>query len=226
MAQSEAPGYYGAYGSPAGSPPPEPPRRSLGLIFGVAGAVLVLICCAALVLGAVWFTNRPESSAAVATSSGTSAPASGSAAPSAESTAPTSGRGVLLHAVRQGDLEITVTAKPQCNIKAIGKGSLASEATKGQFCLIDLKFHNVGSRAVKPSNSDTTLIDNEGGQTYVDFNSDEANPDQTLTLFDNIYPGKTATGIVAFDIPKDKTPATLKLNPVGAFTDTIEISLT
>ena len=223
MAQPEAPGYYGGYEPPVGSPPPEPPRRSLGLILGVAGAVLVLICCAALVLGAVWFTNRPDNSATVATSSSASAPAT--SAPSAESTAPTSGRGVLFHAVRQGDLEITVTAKPQCNIKAIGKGALASESQKGQYCLIDLKFHNVGSRAVKPSNSDTTLVDNEGGETYVDFNSDEANPNETLTLFDNIYPGKTATGIVAFDLPKDKTPATLKLNPVGGFTDAIEISL-
>lgn len=224
MAQPEAPGYYGAYESPIGSPPPQPPRRSLGLILGVAGAVLVLICCAVLVLGAVWFTNRQDKSATVATSS--SAPAQASAAPSIESTAPTSGRGVLLHPIRQGDLEITVTAKPQCNVKAIGKGTLASESQKGQYCLIDLKFRNVGSRAVKPSDSDTTLVDNEGGETYVDYNSDEANPNETLTLFDNIYPGKTATGIIAFDIPKDKTPAVLKLNPVGGFTDSIEITLT
>jgi hypothetical protein len=223
MAQPEAPGYYGAYGAPDGSPPPEPPKRSLGLILGVAGAVLVLICCAALVLGAVWFTNRPDNSATAAPSA--SASATASSVPSTESTAPTSGRGVINHVIRQGDLEITVTAKPQCGVKAIGKGALASESQKGQYCLIDLKFHNVGSRAVKPSNSDTTLIDNEGGETYVDFNSNEANPDEKLALFDNIYPGKTVTGIVAFDLPADKTPATLKLNPVGEFTDEIDIDL-
>jgi hypothetical protein len=188
--------------------------------------VFVLILVAAGVLGAVFLTGGSDDKNGQAAKS-SSAPASAAAsdAPSAQSTAPTSGKTVLGQTIRQGDLAITVTSKPRCGVKTLGSGALAGQTEKGQYCLIDLKFQNTGSRAVKP-NSDASLIDKDGGSYYVDFDSNEVNPNEKLALYENIYPGKTATGIIAFDIPADESPATLTMNPVGQFTDKIEVDLT
>ena len=120
---------------------------------------------------------------------------------------------------------ITVTAKPRCGVKSVGSGYGAYETQKGQFCLIDLKFENTGSKAVKPKDFGTYLIDENGGETYVDFSSYKANPDGKQPLFENIYPGKTAVGVIVFDLPADQKPAELKMNPVGDYSDEILISL-
>jgi hypothetical protein len=202
--------------------PPSPPKRSLGPIIGAIAAVVVLIICASLVLAAIWTSNHPKKSSASASGSPS---ASVDATPSIESTGPTSGRSVVGQPVRQKGLEITVLRAPDCGAKALGSGTLASKTQKGQYCLIDVRFRNVGSEAVKPDQYNTSLIDAQGGSTPIDFNSDQANPGGKNALFDNIYPGKTATGIVAFDIPLDQKPKTLKLNPVGEFTDEIDIDL-
>jgi hypothetical protein len=201
--------------------PPSPPKRSLGLILGVVAAAVVLVACAAAVLAAVVLSSHSQPEAAASSA----VPSTDSTSPSTDSTAPTSGRSVIGQPVRQKDLEITVTGAPRCGAKSLGSGDYAAKTQKGQYCLVDLKFRNVGKTAVKPTDSDTALIDTLGGEYYVDFSSDQANPDGKLTLFDNIYPGKTATGVVAFDLPKGQTPKTLKLNPVGAFTDEIDIDL-
>ncbi|GAA3395376.1 DUF4352 domain-containing protein [Cryptosporangium minutisporangium] len=224
MAQPEAPGYYSGYGTP---PPPEQPKRSVGLIVGAIIAVAVLIMIAGGVIAAVYVSNRGSSDdPAVASSSDPAAadPAS-SSDPGADSTAPTSGRGVIGKPVRQGDLLITVTSAPRCGTKTVGSGYGAYESEKGHFCLIDLKFENTGAKAVKPKDFGTKLIDENGGEALVEWQSYKANPDDKLPLFENIYPKKSATGVIVFDIPTDQKPATLKMNPVGDYDDEVEISL-
>jgi hypothetical protein len=225
MAQPEAPGYHSAYGTPPPQPP-GPPNRPVGLIVGAIIAVAVLIMVAGSVIAAVYVSNRSDDTLAADPPSSSATTGSSTDGTSADSTAPTSGRGVIGTAVRQGDLLITVTAAPRCNVKSIGSGYSTQETEKGQFCLIDLKFENTGTKAIKPRQYDTELIDEAGGETTIDYSSYKANPDNELALFENVYPAKTVTGVVVFDIPADQKPATIKLNPVGeAFTDSIEISL-
>lgn len=225
MAQPEAPGYPSPYGTPP-PPPPGQPDRSVGLIVGAIIAVAVLIMVAGGVSAAVYVSNRSDSAAGPTEGSGASSQPAQASDPTADSTAPTSGHGVIGTAVQQGDLKITVTAAPRCGVKSIGTGYGVQESEKGQYCLIDLKFENVGSTAVKPRRYDTELVDRAGGQTSVDWSSYKANPNQKLDLFENVYPGKTVVGVIVFDLPADQKPATLRLNPVGEITDSIEISLT
>lgn len=241
------PGYQPAYGGNPGfggpplPPPPGPggpqgphgpqgPNRNVGLIVGAIVAAVVLIMIAGGVIAAVVISNRGDASddPTVAVSDGprqggtTSDPGG---EPSADSTAPTSGKGSIGKPIRQGDLVITVTGKPRCGVKSVGTGYGTYENRKGQFCLIDLKFENTGSKALKPKDFGTYLIDENAGETYVDFSSYKANPDDKLPLFENIYPGKTAVGVIVFDLPADQKPAELKMNPVGDYSDEILISL-
>ncbi|SHN45670.1 DUF4352 domain-containing protein [Cryptosporangium aurantiacum] len=223
MAQPEAPGYYSGYGEP-----PQPPeqKRQVGLIVAAIVSVVVLIMIAAGVAAAVYVSNRGSSEDRVVADPTSSSPAAtDTGETTTDSTAPTSGNGVIGKPVRQGDLLITVTGKPRCGVQSIGSGYSAQENQKGQYCLIDLKFENTGAKAVKPTDFGTKLVDENGGETSVDWGSYRANPDNQLPLFENIYPKKTATGVIAFDLPKDQTPATLLMNPVGDYDDEIKISL-
>ncbi|MFI5958228.1 DUF4352 domain-containing protein [Cryptosporangium sp. NPDC051539] len=226
-----------AYGAPQanaayGAPPPPPPNRPVGLIIGAIVAAVVLIMVAGGVIAAVVINNRGSNDdPTIAASDGPTAAPTTQGAPSAaedpttDSTAPTSGRGVIGKPVQQGDIIMTVLAKPECGVKSIGSGYTTYEPKKGQWCLISMKFENVGKSAVKPRSYSTKLIDGQGGETLMDLFSFKANPDDKLDLFENIYPGKAVTGIIAFDIPSDQVPATLKLNPDGDYDDEVQISL-
>lgn len=236
MAQPEAPGYYsGGYGNTgygnSGYGAPPPPNRNVGLIVGAIVAAVVLIMIAGGVIAAVLIANRDSGGSDDTTVAASDAPAGGDTTseggtvPSADSTAPTSGRGSIGKPIRQGDLVITVTGQPRCGVKSVGSGYGAYETQKGQFCLIDLKFENTGAKALKPTDFSTYLIDENGGETYVDFSSYKANPDGKQPLFENIYPGKTAVGVIVFDLPADQKPAELKMNPVGDYSDEILIAL-
>lgn len=227
MAQPEATGYYSGYGTPP--PPPEEPRRNVGLIVGAIIAVAVLIMVAGGVIAAVYVSNRDSAEDPVVAEQ-SSAPAdesaAGSEAPSTDSTGPTSGRGVIGKPVRQGDLVITVLNAPRCGLKSVGSGYSISESKNGQYCLLDMKFENTGSKAVQPNYFGTEVTDQGGGKYPYEYTpSKDANPDRKLPLFENIYAGDTATGIIVFDIPSDQKLATITMNPVGGLSDDIEISL-
>ena len=227
MAQPEATGYYSGYGTPP--PPPQPPNRNFGLIIAAIIAVAVLIMIAGGVIAAVYVSNRGSSGdpvAAETSSAPADAPTSTGGDETTGSSAPTSGRGTIGKPIRQGDLVITVLSKPRCGVKSVGEGYSISESKQGQFCLIDLKFQNTGSKAVQPDYFSNKLIDENGGEFLYEYSaSKDANPDRKLQLYENIYQGQTVTGIIVFDLPADQNPATLKMNPVGEFTDKIEISL-
>jgi hypothetical protein len=231
------PGYGGnsGFGGPPAPPPsgPQGPNRNVGLIVGAIVAAVVLIMIAGGVIAAVFISNRDEPSDDPTVSISDAAPSGGApqsdsdagSDPSTDSTAPTSGKGSIGKPIRQGDLVITVTGPPRCGVKTVGEGYGVYESQKGQFCLVDLKFENTGKKALKPKDFGTYLIDEQGGETYVDFSSYKANPDGKQPLFENIYPGKNAVGIIVFDIPADQKPAELKMNPVGDYSDEILISL-
>ncbi|TQS40708.1 DUF4352 domain-containing protein [Cryptosporangium phraense] len=231
--ESAPPGYGASaeYGpSSYGAPPTPPPNRPVGLIVGAIIAVAVLVMIAGGVIAAVYVSNRGSSDdPTVASSDGptsaTTGEAPASSAPSADSTVPAGDRGTIGKPVRQADLIITVTAKPQCGVKSIGSGYTTYEPRQGQWCLIDLKFENVGKAAIKPRQSSIKMIDENGGEYLMDLFSFKANPDDNLALFENIYQGKTATGIIAFDVATGQVPATLKMNPAGDWDDELQFSL-
>jgi hypothetical protein len=216
------------YGAVPGPPPPASnSNKTLFIVLGVVAVILLLCCCGGAVVWAVSRNNDNKKNDSLpvvpgpsATSYTTDLPTSGNPYSTSSSAA---ANGKVGTTVKQGAFEVTVTSKPQCGIKHVGTSYRTADAD-GQFCLIDLKFHNTGTTAVRPISYRNKLTDTAGGETSMDIGGTwYSNPGDRASQYDqlwqNIYPGATATGTIAFDIPVGQTPSTLYMNPFGDYDD-------
>ncbi len=124
---------------------------------------------------------------------------------------------------RDGKFEFTV-ASMECGKTSVGTNEYLTKQAQGQFCLVNVTVKNIGNEAQTFDSSSQYLYDAANAKFSADGTASlYANP-QGSTFLNQINPGNSVTGILVFDLPKDKTPTTAELHD-SAFSGGIKISL-
>jgi len=112
-------------------------------------------------------------------------------------------------AVADGKFTFTVSSF-DCGAEKLGKGFLAEKA-QGQFCVANMSVENTGDEA--------QLLDAGSMYAYAGDKKYSADTGVSLSVkegqsffLEEINPGNTVTGIVAFDVPLDVVPDQLELH--------------
>jgi len=147
----------------------------------------------------------------------------GSTASSDSSTKATATMAKIGEAVKDGKFEFTVTSM-DCGHASVGTDQYLSKTAQGQYCLLNMTVKNIGNEAQTLDGS-SQVVYNAQNQKY---SADSAaafyvNPTNS-TFLNQINPGNTVTGVVAFDIPKDQTPVTAELHD-SSFSSGVKVSL-
>ena len=125
-------------------------------------------------------------------------------------------------AVVDGDFTFVVTSVED-GPPIIGTADFGVEP-QGKFVLATLTVTNNGDTAGSFFGSNQYLVDTEGRKASAD---DEAAIylDEAQSLYEQINPGNSLTGVVVFDIPVDAVPASLELHD-SAFSGGVTVTLT
>lgn len=144
------------------------------------------------------------------TTGGSAGPTSDSSADPAESPAQDKPAGTKVgQPARDGKFEFTVT-KVKCGVSRVGTQYLGEKA-QGQFCLVTVKVKNIAKEAQTFSSGSQLAFGADGAE----FEADSAAGiyiENNDTLFNNINPGNSVTGVLVFDIPKNAQLAKLELH--------------
>lgn len=122
-------------------------------------------------------------------------------------------------AVRDGNFEFTVL-EVESGLSSIGDGFTAEEAA-GQFVVVRVSITTIGDSSQTWFDSNQALIDDQGRE--------HSSHSATLWLddglvFEEINPGVTKEGVIAFDIPADAEPVQLRLHD-SAFSNGVVVDL-
>lgn len=129
----------------------------------------------------------------------------------------------LNEVARDGKFEFTV-ASVECGKPSVGTNEYLTKQAQGQFCLVNVTVKNIGSEAQTFDSSSQYLYDAANSKFSADGTASlYANP-QGSTSLNQINPGNSVSGILVFDIPKDKTPVTAELHD-SPFSGGVKISL-
>lgn len=124
---------------------------------------------------------------------------------------------------RDGKFEFTV-ASVECGKASVGTNEYLTKQAQGQFCLANVTVKNIGSEAQTFDSSSQYLYDAANAKFSADGTASlYANP-QGSTFLNQINPGNSVTGIIVFDLPKDKTPVTAELHD-SPFSSGVKINL-
>ncbi|MFC4909879.1 DUF4352 domain-containing protein [Actinomadura gamaensis] len=104
------------------------------------------------------------------------------------------------HEYRDGKFAFTVT-KVKKGIDRVGDEYLGKSA-QGQFVFVHLQVANIGSRGQTFFGSNQTLVDTEGRRFEVDDEAAAYLGERARSLFEQINPGNTVSGILVYDVPK------------------------
>jgi hypothetical protein len=176
----------------------EPQKKRTVSIKGIIIALLVLGAVA--VVGA----NRKDATSAV--------PEAQPAAPSGtvEASDP---QGIPIGTpASSGRFEYTITDYT-CGIPTIGKGEILRENAKGHFCRVAVAVKNISKKEERLDFTDFTLIDGDveySTDSWVNIKASQG--DDTTGFLDHINPGLSASGNIFFDVPKEVTPVTAKVD--------------
>ena len=117
----------------------------------------------------------------------------------------------LNEVARDGKFEFTV-ASVECGKPSVGTNEYLTKQAQGQFCLVNVTVKNIGSEAQTFDSSSQYLYDAANSKFSADGTASlYANP-QGSTFLNQINPGNSVSGILVFDVPKDKTPVTAELH--------------
>jgi Domain of unknown function (DUF4352) len=211
--QQWAPQGQGQQGWGAPQPPkPKPPlyRRPWFIIVGVLALVVIF---GALV------GDPPAEEPTGAQPEATQPPQPEATQPPA--TEPVSEAPGIGNSVRDGKFEFTVR-KIECGKSRIGDANFGTTA-QGQFCFVYLKVENIGKEAQLLDGSNQYMF-GEGGQRYDADTEAAIYLDDAQTFLEEINPGNSVNGIVAFDIPKSAKPTRLELHD-SAFSGGVEVEV-
>lgn len=124
---------------------------------------------------------------------------------------------------RDGKFEFTV-ASVECGKTSAGTNEYLTKQAQGQFCFVNVTVKNIGSEAQTFDSSSQYLYDAANAKFSADGTASlYANP-QGSTFLNQINPGNSVSGILVFDLPKDKTPVTAELHD-SAFSGGVKVSL-
>lgn len=126
-------------------------------------------------------------------------------------------------AARDGKFEYTV-ASVECGKASAGTNQFLTKQAQGQFCFVNVTVKNIGTEAQTFDSSSQYLYDAANAKFSADGTASlYANPEGS-TFLNQINPGNVVSGIVVFDLPKDKTPVTAELHD-SPFSSGVKISL-
>jgi len=112
---------------------------------------------------------------------------------------------------RDGKFEFVVKSV-QCGQPSVGTNQYLTKQAQGQFCLLTVTVKNIGTEAQYFDASSQYMYDAAGNKFSADSQaSSYANPDGS-TFLNQINPGNSVSGVIVFDLPKDKTPTTAELH--------------
>ncbi len=232
---------WGPGNPPGGGPPngywnPGTPRRNWFVrhkILTGLGAVLLMGGIGSAV-GGGGSTASPGPSSSAEVSSKSSSPTPSASSKAAKSQASTSSASAkkstrapkklpgLNTAVKDGDLEFVVT-KVQTGVAQIG-GQYLNQKAQGKYTLVSITIKNVGDKSETFSGSDQKIKDSQGRT----FSSDSAAGiylEDNDVLFNEVNPGNTARGVLAFDMPAGSTPVSMTLKGFSLFSSGTTVSL-
>jgi hypothetical protein len=170
-------------------PPPAKPTRPLPWILGGAGVFLtVLVVVVVVARGggrpAAGESGKPAASATTAASA---------------STAPAPEPAGLGEKVRVGDFQVVVKGV-DCSKTKVGKAPLDSTAN-GKYCLVTVTVTNVGGEELYFNSSDQKIYGD--GVAYRNDSIAESWANDDTDPSDVLKPGKSLTGMLVFDVPKE-----------------------
>ena len=129
----------------------------------------------------------------------------------------------LNEVARDGKFEFTV-ASVECGKPSVGTNEYLTKQAQGQFCLVNVSVKNIGSEAQTFDSSSQYLYDAANSKFSADGTASlYANP-QGSTFLNQINPGNSVSGILVFDVPKDKTPVTAELHD-SPFSGGVKVTL-
>ena len=105
----------------------------------------------------------------------------------------------------------------------IGDADINTEP-RGKFVLVTMTVTNNSDSPRSLPGANQYLIDMDGRRASADTAAARHLPDDAQSLYAEIDPGNTATGIVVFDVPADATPAGLELHQ-SASSDGVTVAL-
>ena len=186
------------------SPPPRKRRRGLKVTLAFIGGVIALI-----VIGSIASALGGNKSG---TSTGTSTAARTGNSPAAHS-AGSSVAGIG-DPVRDGKFQFTVLKV--AHAKSVGDASLGlGDTAQGRFAIVTLKVTNIGSESQTLDDSSQYLYDASGrkfsADSTVDIDLSGANG-QGSTWLNDINPGNTVRGRIAFDMPTGDKAVQIELH--------------
>jgi hypothetical protein len=204
--------YQQAPGAPYQPPPPQKKRhRGLKITLGIVGGVILLIIVAAALGGG----NSGSST-------GTSSRASAADAP-ARAAAPAPGVGSK---VRDGKFEFVITGISHA--KSVGDTADGlGDTAQGRYVILHIRVTNIGTEAQTLDDSSQYVYDATGRKFSADSAADielGGVSGQNSTWFEDINPGNTVHGRIAFDLPAGDKAVKAELHD-SAFSDGVTVSL-
>jgi hypothetical protein len=216
----QAPGgpYQQAPGGPYQQPQPPRRKRHLGLkiTLGIVGGVIALIVIGAIASAIGGGSTGTGTSTSTGTSTGTSSGTSSAAAP-----APGIG-----DKVRDGKFEFVITKVTHA--KSVGDTSLGlGDTAQGRYVILRIRVTNIGTEAQTLDDSAQYVFDAAGrkfsASTSADIDLGGVNG-QTSTWFEDINPGNSVHGRIAFDLPAGDKAVKAELHD-SAFSDGVTLKL-
>lgn len=124
--------------------------------------------------------------------------------------------------VRDGKFEFTVSSI-KCGVKSVGDSMLGQKA-QGQYCLVKLTVENIGDEAQSLFAGNQYLFDANGKKFSADSTASIYAGEDAQTIYKEINPGNSVTGVVYYDVPKTAKPTKLELHD-SAFSGGVTVSL-
>lgn len=122
---------------------------------------------------------------------------------------------------KDGDFTFKVT-KVEPGKDQIGGKDFGTKA-QGQFVFVHVTVENHGKEAGTFAGDDQHLVDTQGRKSTADTEA-AIYLDDSQSLYEQINPGNSLSGIVIFDIPRDAVPDTIELHD-SAFSGGVVVNL-
>jgi hypothetical protein len=110
----------------------------------------------------------------------------------------------------EGTFGFTVT-KSECGVASVGPAELPQRAT-GQFCLVNVSVKNTGTAPALLDPGAQKGVDGQGREHAVADQAGVFLNEQTPSLLEEIPPGATVSGVLAFDVPAGERLAAVVLH--------------
>ncbi len=208
------------------APPAQPKKRRTGLLIGVAGGVLLILCLCgglfAMLSGGEETPSGTETTTTETDQGTTETPKPAEKTKAAEPTKTAAGAPKIGQPVRDGKFEFVVK-NVKCGVRSLGDEFVGRKA-QGQFCLVTLTVQNIGDESQTFSDSDQRGHDSKGREYTPDSEAGLYANENTDVWLNEINPGNKITGILVFDIPDGTKLTTLELHD-SAFSGGVEVAL-